>query len=211
MADETQKLPALVAIVRADTDAPLLEAARALLRGGIMAMEVTLTTPGALASIETLRRALGETMHVGVGTVLSPEDAQKAVAVGAQFVVTPTLQLDTIAACRARAVPVFCGAYTPTECLAAHAAGADFVKLFPADGLGPAFVKALLAPLPFLKIVPTGGVSVETIGAFRKAGCVGAAVGSQLVSREILAAGNWEKLEAAAAAFMRAWEEAGAG
>lgn len=200
-------LPALVAIVRADTDAPLVEAAHALRRGGIMAMEVTLTTPGALVSIETLRRALGETMRVGVGTVLSPDDAQKAIAAGAQFVVTPTLQMDTISACHQQNIPIFCGAFSPTECLAAHAAGADFVKLFPADTLGPAFVKALLAPLPFLRIVPTGGVSVETVGAFRRAGCVGAAVGSQLVSKEILRTEDWETLETTAAAFVRAWEE----
>jgi 2-dehydro-3-deoxyphosphogluconate aldolase/(4S)-4-hydroxy-2-oxoglutarate aldolase len=147
---------------------------------------------------------MGPGLRVGAGTALGPEDAQRAMDAGAEFLVTPTVQPDTVAACRARGVPILCGAMTPTECLAAHHAGADFVKLFPADGLGPGYVRALRGPLPFLKIMPTGGVSLETLPAFIQAGCAGVALGGNLVSRPVLQTGDWGGLTRTARQYVEA-------
>ena len=193
MASELERI-GLIAIVRTDAAVDMTRVAQALAEGGVRAMEITLNTPGALAAIAAVRREMEGTLRVGAGTILGPEDAQDAIEAGAEFIVTPTLQTDTVALCRERGVPIACGSMTPTECLAAHRAGADFVKLFPADGLGPGYVRALLAPLPFLKIIPTGGVSLDTLPAFIKAGCVGVALGGNLVSKQRLQAQDWEGL-----------------
>ena len=184
----------LIAIVRAGTPVPLEPVAQALERGGVRAMEVTLNTPGALRGVTELRSRFGGLMHVGAGTILDAEDARAAIDAGAEFIVTPTLQPETVALCRERGVPIACGAMTPTEALAAHRAGADFVKLFPADGLGPTYVRALLAPLPFLKLIPTGGVNRDTLADFIHAGCVGVALGGGLVNQQILDAADWDRL-----------------
>lgn len=184
----------LIAIVRAKIPVAALPVAVALARGGIRAMEITLNTPDALEGVTDLISRFGGVLRVGAGTVLDADDARRAVEAGAEFIVTPTLQPETVAFCRERAIPIACGAMTPTEALAAHRAGADFVKLFPADGLGPAYVRALLAPLPFLKIIPTGGVNRDTLADFIRAGCVGAALGSGLVSSRILGDADWERL-----------------
>ncbi len=184
----------LIAIHRTPLDVPLTPVADALARGGIRAMEVTLNTPRALEGIAQLRRERAGAIHVGAGTILDAADAERAISAGAEFIITPTVQADTIALCRARSVPVACGAMTPTEALAVHRAGADFVKLFPAETLGPRHVRALLAPLPFLKIVPTGGVNKDTLADFIRAGCAGAALGSNLISRDILQAQDWGRL-----------------
>lgn len=184
----------LIAIVRAKGNVPLQPIAEALARGGVLAMEVTLNTPGALKGIGILREQFGGAMRVGAGTILGPEDALAALDAGAEFIVTPTLQPDTAALCREAGVPIACGAMTPTEVLAAHRAGADFVKLFPSDGLGPGYVRALLAPLPFLKLIPTGGVTRDNLADFIHAGCVGVAIGGGLISREILESADWDRL-----------------
>ena len=136
--------------------------------------------------------------------MLDVADALEAIAAGAEFVVTPTLQPETVAACREQKIPVACGSLTPTEALAAHRAGADFVKLFPSDTLGPAYVKAILGPLPFLKIIPTGGVNLETLGSFVQAGCVGVAIGGNLVSKQILLEQDWKGLEMLASQYAAA-------
>lgn len=184
----------LIAIVRAKTPVALLPVAEALVRGGIRAMEITLNTPSALEGVTALKSRFGGVLRVGAGTILDADDARRATDAGAEFIVTPTLQLDTIAFCRERSVPLACGAMTPTEALAAHRAGADFVKLFPADGLGSAYVRALLAPLPFLKIIPTGGVNRDTLAEFIRAGCVGVALGGGLVSQQLLDTEDWDRL-----------------
>ena len=186
----------LIAIVRTDAETDLMRVAEALAEGGIRAMEITLNTPGALPAIREIRRAFSPTMRVGAGTILGPEDARAAHKAGAEFIVTPTLQLETIAFCRVQDLPIACGCMTPTEALAAHQAGADFIKLFPADGLGPGYVRALRAPLPFLKIIPTGGVSLDNLTAFLQAGCVGVALGGNLVSKAILRDRDWAGLTA---------------
>lgn len=206
-ASELQEI-GIVAIVRTGANAPFREIAGALLQGGLRAIEITLTTPDALLAITLLRREFSPTLRVGVGTVLDVSDALTAIAAGAEFVVTPTLQPETIAACREQGVPIACGSLTPTEALAAHRAGADFVKLFPSDTLGPAYVKAILGPLPFLKIIPTGGVNLETIGAFFQAGCVGVAIGGNLVSKKIIEEQDWDGLAALAGQYAAALQAA---
>ena len=198
----------LIAIVRTDADTDLMRVAEALAEGGIRAMEITLNTPGALPAIGAVRRAFSPAMRVGVGTILGPQDARAAFEAGAEFLVTPTLQPDTIAYCRDNALPIACGCMTPTEALAAHQAGADFIKLFPADTLGPAYVRALRAPLPFLRIIPTGGVSLDTLALFLQAGCVGVALGSNLVSKTVLQNQDWDALAATARRYVQTFASA---
>ena len=193
----------LIAIIRAKGDVDLARVAQALAEGGIRAMEITLNTPGALPAVAVIRKALGPALRVGSGTILGPDDAQAAMDAGAEFIVTPTLQLDTIALCRQRGVPIVCGCMTPTECLAAYRAGADFLKLFPADTLGPAYVRALRAPMPFLKFIPTGGVSLDTLPAWMEAGCAGVALGSNLVSAAVLRDKDWDALTSTARQYVK--------
>src|SRR5207253_8984337 len=127
---------------------------------------------------------------VGAGTVLNADACRTAIGAGAEFVVSPIMKLEILQTAHAADRPVMLGAYTPTEAQAAHEAGADFIKLFPADKLGPAYIRALRAPLPHLRIVPTGGVDLETAVDFLKAGCVALGVGSSLLTSEILRTAN---------------------
>jgi 2-dehydro-3-deoxyphosphogluconate aldolase/(4S)-4-hydroxy-2-oxoglutarate aldolase len=196
--------PGIVAIIRADSSEQLLDAAAALLAGGVTAMEVTMTTPNALAVIGDVTAKFGDRILMGVGSVLDPETARVAILAGAEFVVTPVTRPEVIRICNRYGKPVASGAFTPTECLLAHESGADFVKLFPADQVGPTYIKNLLAPLPMLQIIPTGGVTPETAGAFLKAGSVALGAGSALVSKEILAARDWKKLTQRAEEFVKA-------
>ena len=144
---------------------------------------------------------------MGVGTVLDTETCRAAILAGAQFVVTPVCRPEIIQMSRRYDKPVVCGAYTPTEALTAHEAGADFIKLFPADGLGPKYIQNLLAPLPMLRIIPTGGVTVENAGDFLRAGCVALGVGSSLIAKEFVAKKDWAALTARARAFVDAVAE----
>ena len=138
----------IIAILRSSTGAKLLDAAKAIVSGGIPAIEVTMTTPGALNIIRDTKRALGDDVCMGVGSVLDAETARSALLAGAEYIVTPIVRPDVIQLAHRYGVPVLAGAMTPTEAFTAHELGADFIKLFPAENLGPAYVKALLAPLP---------------------------------------------------------------
>lgn len=183
----------VIAIIRARSDEGLLEGAQALARAGITALEITLNTPHALQWLPRLRRELNGVL-VGAGTILNQEDAQSAIDAGAQFIVTPTLQPASIAVCREHNTPIFCGAFTPTEALTAHQAGADFVKVFPATALGPAYIRDVLAPLPFLQLVPTGGVTADNAADFLRAGAVAVGAGA-LFDNRLAANGEFEQLE----------------
>jgi 2-dehydro-3-deoxyphosphogluconate aldolase/(4S)-4-hydroxy-2-oxoglutarate aldolase len=196
--------PGIVAVIRADNSEQLVHVAQALCDGGVTAMEVTMTTPNALQVIETVTKKFGDKVLMGVGTILDDVTARMAMLAGAEFVVTPVMRPSVIALCRRYSKPIICGAYTPTEALTAHEAGADFVKIFPADGLGPNYMKAVLAPLPQLQIIPTGGVDVKTCGDFIKAGCAAVAAGSSLVSKEMLKNQDWKKITETAQAFVKA-------
>ena len=151
---------------------------------------------------------IGERALIGVGTVLDADTCRAAIAAGAEFVVTPICRTELVAIAHAAGCPIMLGAYTPTEAQLAHEAGADFVKLFPADSLGPGYVKALRAPLPHLRIVPTGGVDVQNVADFLKAGCAALGVGSSLVSAKILQAADWPELTRRASAFVTAARQA---
>ena len=194
----------IVAIIRLDDYARAVEVAQALVSGGIAVLELTLTGKGAIAAIPGVRQALGGAACVGVGTVLKPEDAAAAIDSGAQFVVTPALRKQVIAACVNRGTPVLSGGFTPTELLDAHEAGSELVKLFPAQLGGTQYLKDLLAPLPFLKLVPTGGVSHENARDYLAAGAVAVGIGGHLVSARAVAAGAFEQITAAARACVAA-------
>jgi 2-dehydro-3-deoxyphosphogluconate aldolase/(4S)-4-hydroxy-2-oxoglutarate aldolase len=182
---DTVSASGLIAIVRSKSPEFCFEAVSAVGSGGCNVVEATLTTPGALELITRVREELPH-ITMGIGSVLSVDHVRAAVHAGAQFVVTPILSTDVIKACNDADLPIVCGAYTPTEAQTAHEAGADFVKLFPADTLGAKYIKALLAPLPHLRIIPTGGVDLTTIPELFKAGCVAVAAGSNLVSESLL-------------------------
>ena len=193
----------LVVIIRADRGDHLVDAARALYAGGVRAMEITLNTPGALRAIESIRDGLPD-MTCGAGTILTPDDAVAAKQAGAQFIITPTLQPDTVAYCRRESLPVGPGCTSPTEALTAHRAGADFVKLFPANRFGLPHLRAVLEALPQLRLIPTGGVTPDNVADYFRAGCAAVAAGSTLVTREILAQQDWTQLTAGARHFTTA-------
>lgn len=184
----------VVAILRSSSSEHFVKASEALIEGGINAIEVTLTTPGALASIRELAREFQGRILLGVGSILDPKQAAEAVEAGACYVITPVVRPQVIAYCNQNKVSILSGAYTPTEALNAFEAGADFIKIFPAETLGIKFIKGLLAPLPHLPLVPTGGVDEHNVADFIKVGCKAVGAGSSLVSQEILKTQNWKEL-----------------
>jgi 2-dehydro-3-deoxyphosphogluconate aldolase/(4S)-4-hydroxy-2-oxoglutarate aldolase len=192
----------VIAIMRAQSSDQLMAAADAIKAGGVRVIEVTMTTPGALAVTEEAKQRYGQDVLFGAGTVLDAETARAAILSGADFVVAPSLDLDTVALCNRYGVPVIPGCYTPTEMIAAWQAGADMIKLFPASVGGPDLVKAILAPLPQLEIVPVGGVDLSTAAEFIRKGAVALGVGSSLVNQKLLDAGDWGELERRAAALI---------
>lgn len=184
----------VVAIMRANSSDQLLEAADAVKAGGVNAIEVTMTTPDALDVIRQATSKYGDEVLFGVGSVLDPETTRAAIMAGAQFVVCPTLNLQTIEMCRRYSVPVVPGAYTPTEILAAWESGADAVKVFPASVGGPQFIKAIKGPLPQIKLVPVGGVNLDTTADFIRAGADFVGVGGSLVNQKLLSEKNIDKI-----------------
>lgn len=184
----------IIAVVRLDDYARAVDVARALVAGGVTVLEFTLTGAGALDAITATRRALGDAACVGVGTVLIAEEAEAAISAGAQFAVTPAVRPRVIAACVRHNIPIACGGFTATELLEAHEAGAELVKLFPAQLGGPKYLKDILAPLPFLKIVPTGGVSPDNAREYLAAGAVAVGIGGNLVSNKRVAAGAFDQI-----------------
>jgi len=200
--------PGIIAIVRSQRPVAIAPLAEALLAGGVAALEITLTTPNALEALTEASQAFGGRAVVGVGSVVDQTACEAALAAGAAFIVSPICRPELVPVAHGAAVPVMLGAYTPTEAQTAHEAGADFVKIFPAEGLGPAYLKALRAPLPHLQLVPTGGVDLQTLAAFVKAGCPAVGVGSSLVSADILAGQKWTELTALARRFVEAMQAA---
>jgi 2-dehydro-3-deoxyphosphogluconate aldolase/(4S)-4-hydroxy-2-oxoglutarate aldolase len=186
--------PGVIAIVRIQNATHVLPLAEALLAGGVNAVEITMTTPNALKIIREMREKFEPRALIGVGTVLDARTCREAIEAGAQYVISPICRTELIEVAHSASKPVMIGAYTPTEAQIAHEAGADFIKIFPADTLGPKFIKALKAPLPHLRIVPTGGVDVNTIADFFKAGSAAVGVGSSLVSPKLLEEQNWAEL-----------------
>jgi 2-dehydro-3-deoxyphosphogluconate aldolase/(4S)-4-hydroxy-2-oxoglutarate aldolase len=196
--------PGIIAVVRAKRAEQAVPLAEALVAGGVIAVEITMTTPNAIAAIREASDKLGERALIGVGTVLNEATCQAAIDAGAQFVVSPICRRELVPIAQKAGKPIMLGAYTPTEAQLAHEAGSDFIKIFPADGLGPNHIKALRAPLPHLKMIPTGGVDLRTIGDFLGAGCVAVGAGSSLISKEVLENDDWPLLTRVAEKFVKA-------
>ena len=192
----------VVAIMRAKNSDQLLDAARAVLAGGVKAIEVTMTTPGALDVIRQAVSKFGSEVLFGVGSVLDPETARSAMLAGAQFVVCPTLNIKTIEICNRYSVPVMPGAYTPTELLTAWEAGATIVKVFPASAGGPAYIKAVKAPLPHIRLAAVGGVDLNNTADFIRAGVDIVGVGGELVSQKLLDAKDFTAITERARGFI---------
>src|SRR5438067_4820518 len=198
MSKETQLRQVLdggiVAVVRSPDSQQLVEAARALAEGGVSVVEITMTVPHALDVLRQVRQALGDRLLLGAGTILDPETARAALLAGAEYLVAPTLNLEVIRLCQRYDKLVMPGAFTPTEILTAWEAGADIVKVFPADVVGPAFFKAVRGPLPQIRLMPTGSVDLTTAAAFLKAGDCCLDVGGQLVEPKAVAERNFERI-----------------
>jgi 2-dehydro-3-deoxyphosphogluconate aldolase/(4S)-4-hydroxy-2-oxoglutarate aldolase len=192
----------VVAVIRAPSKEALAPIAQALLEGGVAAIEVTMSTPKAIAGIEMLADALGDRAIVGVGTVLDGHTCRDAIAAGAQFVVSPVLDQGVVATTRRYGKISIPGAFTPTEILRAWTAGADVVKVFPSTSLGPTYFKDVLAPLPQVKLTPTGGVDLKNAGEWIKAGAACIGVGSSMVTKEAMAKADWGAIAANARAFV---------
>jgi 2-dehydro-3-deoxyphosphogluconate aldolase/(4S)-4-hydroxy-2-oxoglutarate aldolase len=189
----------IVAIVRLDSGEQLVRVAEALNAGGISVIEFTCSTPGALDMVKEASAHFGSEVLIGAGTVLDPETARAAILAGAEFIVTPAINLDTIEMCKRYGKPIIAGAMTPTEMLTVWEAGADLVKVFPASNIGGAdYIKAVLAPLPQLRLVPTGGVGADNAAQYLKAGAVVVAVGGSLVDKKAVARGDWAAITAEA-------------
>ena len=181
----------IVPVVRAPSAELAMRAAEAVLAGGISIFEITMTVPNAPAVIRALVEKLGDRAVVGAGTVLDAEAAHKCIEAGAAFIVSPGLDLGTIAAAHGHSVPIMPGALTPTEVITAWKAGADMVKIFPASAVGgPKYIKALKGPLPDVKMLPTGGVNAQTAGEFIAAGAAALGVGGELVDIAALMRGE---------------------
>ena len=196
----------VVAVIRMKDAARLGEVAAALRKGGVTAIEITMTVPGAVDIIRELARTKPQGTLVGAGTILDAGTATEVIAAGADFVVSPIADRDTIQACREAGVLVAPGAFTPTEIVAAWRAGADIVKVFPATSLGPQFFRDLRGPLPFVRLMPTGGVTLENARLFLAAGACAVGIGTALVDAKSVEAGNWEALETRARVLLASLE-----
>ena len=185
----------LVAIVRVPRTELALPLATALVAGGIRAVELTMTIPNALDAIREIDREMGNDILLGVGTVIDDDTCRAAIDAGAKYVISPVTKPSLVEAAHALDRPVMLGSYTPTEAQTAHEAGSDFIKIFPADTLGPGYIKALLAPLTHLRIIPTGGVNLDTMESFLAAGSAALGIGSSLMNKDIIESENWSELE----------------
>ncbi len=202
----------LIPVLRASSAQEAITIADAIMAGGVNILEVTMTVPGAIRVIEQLANHHGDKLLLGAGTVLDPETARNCILAGAQFIVSPALDLRTIELCRRYSIPIMPGALTPTEIVSAWQAGADVVKVFPCSALGGAkYLKALQGPLPQIQLVPTGGVSLATAEEFLGAGAFALGVGGDLVDAKAAREGrvdtiteNAQKYVAIVKAFRRA-------
>ncbi len=194
--EQMQRIEAcgIVAIIRANSSNELIDAAAAIQTGGVDVIEITMTTPDALRVISEVSTRLGDAVIVGVGSVLDAETARAAMLAGAEFVVSPVTKSDVIEICNRYGKVVIPGAFTPTEILSAWEIGADYVKVFPASGVGPSYIKDIKAPLPQIPLIPTGGINAENAAEFINAGASALGVGSSLVSSSLLESGDFVSL-----------------
>jgi len=194
----------LVPIVRANSAEEAISIAEAIKAGGVSILEITMTVPGALRVIEKVAELYGDEVLLGAGTVLDAETARAVILAGVEFIVTPSLKISTIEVCRRYSKVVIPGALTPTEVVSAWEAGADFVKIFPCEGVGgPKYIKALKGPFPQINFIPTGGVSLDTAADFIAAGSCALAVGSELVDKTAVANKDFGKITVNAQKFLQ--------
>ncbi|MEE3369571.1 MAG: bifunctional 4-hydroxy-2-oxoglutarate aldolase/2-dehydro-3-deoxy-phosphogluconate aldolase [Planctomycetota bacterium] len=192
----------IVAVMRAQSGEKLVDVAEALLAGGVKVMEVTFTVPNALRVLEEVADRMGDRILLGAGTVLDPETARIAILSGAQFIVSPSTDPEVIQLCRRYDKIVLPGAFTPTEVVQAWQAGADIVKVFPSDCVGPQYLKALRGPLPQVRLMPTGGVNLDTAEEFLRCGACALGVGGALVSSQAVADGDMASIESLAQRYV---------
>jgi len=193
----------IVPVVRAQSASHAIAAAEAVCAGGIPIVEVTMTVPGAIEAIAQLAQSIGKEVLIGAGTVLDAETARRCLDAGAEFLVSPGFDLETVKLANREGKLIMAGALTPTEVIAAWKAGSDFVKIFPCGNLGgPKYIKALKGPLPQVPMIPTGGVNLETAADFIKAGAAALGIGGELVSATALKAGNVGEITAAAKQYV---------
>lgn len=194
----------IVPVVRTPSAESAIRSIEAIHKGGVRAAEITMTVPGALKALEKMADQFGDKIMLGAGTVLDPETARACMLAGAQFFVTPSLKLSTIEMVKRYSKVICAGALTPTEVLTAWEAGADVVKVFPANAVGgPKYIKALKGPLPHIEMIPTGGVNLETTGEFLKAGACAVAVGGELVDSKLIKEGRYDEMEARARQYLQ--------
>ena len=198
----------VVAIVRVSNAREAVDVCMAIARGGVKPIEVTMTVPGAIDAIKEFKSAVKEEVLIGAGTVLDPETARACILAGAEFIVSPTLNLEVIKVCRRYSKIIIPGTFTPTEILTAWEAGSDIVKVFPASVGGPGYLKDIMGPLPQVKLVPTGGVNLETTPEFIKAGAVAVAAGTSLVNKKAVSEQNWDVITETARKFVAAVKQA---
>jgi 2-dehydro-3-deoxyphosphogluconate aldolase/(4S)-4-hydroxy-2-oxoglutarate aldolase len=183
-----------VAVIRMEDPSKLIKVAEAIHDGGVKAIEITMTVPNAIETIALATKEIGNKVLIGVGSVLNPKMAQMAIDAGAQYVVSPIFKKEIIDVSHKNNIPSMPGTFTPTEVQLAYEAGADIVKLFPADILGMAFIKGIMAPMPHLRIMPTGGVSLTNAGDWIKSGACAVGVGSALLDKNAIDSGNYKLL-----------------
>lgn len=198
----------IVAVIRTQDGDELVSICEALVAGGVVGVEITMTSPGATEAISKAAQVLQGKAIIGAGSVLDPETARVAMLAGADFIVSPILNKDIIAISKRYGKIVIPGAFTPTEILSAWEAGADVVKVFPATKLGPSFFKDVRGPLPQVRLTPTGGVDINNLGDFLQAGAVFVGVGSALVSKKIVAERNWAGLTKMATDYIKVAQQA---
>jgi 2-dehydro-3-deoxyphosphogluconate aldolase / (4S)-4-hydroxy-2-oxoglutarate aldolase len=192
----------VIAVIRADSGEHLVNVCRALAKGGVRACEITMTTPGALEAIAAASKALGDEALIGAGSVLDAATARAAILAGARFIFSPVLDVEVIDMAHRYDCVAVPGALTPTEILTAWSAGADVVKVFPANHFGPQYLKDLHGPMPQVKLTPTGGVDLGTAADWIKAGAVAIGIGSSLVKKDLLSGGKWDELSALAKQYV---------
>lgn len=193
----------VVAIVRLNSADGLAQVAEAIAEGGVRYIEFTMTTPGALATLEQVSGKFGDDVIFGAGTVLDAESARAAILAGARFIVAPNLNPEVVRICNRYSVVSMPGALTPTEIMEAWDLGSDVVKIFPAAQFGPGYIKALLDPLPQVRLAPVGGVDLDNVTSYIQAGAACVGVGSSLVNSKLIAGKDWAALTERARAFIR--------
>lgn len=211
MSETTQQIierVGLIPVLRARNASQARAVVQAMIAGGVTVVEVTMTVPGAIDVIKELKRKYGSKLLLGSGTVTTPSEAQATINAGAEFVVSPSLHPEVVNLTKTNGKVSIPGALTPTEIITAHRAGADYVKIFPCSAMGGAsYLKSLLAPFPFLKLIPTGGVTLETAASFIQAGARALGVGSDLVNLASIEAGRPEMITEAARAYLKVLAE----